>query len=356
AEIDRRAEIAADLGAEGTAAINAATALQYAHEWLVAEPPQVVETCAGRRIGEAFTHKVEGRVAQLRRLDDFIGGRDLHDLVARELAATKAVLSDATYDERLGRRLLSAVGELCQLAGWVAMDAGHTQTARRFYLDGVGAAHAAGNTPVAANLISTLSYQFANQGDPHTAVLLARTALRGARDSATPATLALLHECIAWACAKAGDRSAAEKALAAVERHYDQRRPDDEPTWVYWLDDNEIHVMAGRCYVELGQPERAEPLLVDAVARYDEDHAREVALYRSWLSEAYMQMSDLDRAVEEAKHVVRLDARAGSARASDRVQHVRARLSAFRDDPTVRAFEDFYQSEADLRSAHRQPS
>ncbi|WP_322769637.1 hypothetical protein [Frankia sp. Cr1] len=140
-----------------------------------------------------------------------------------------------------------------------------------------------------------------------------------------------------------------------MERHFDQRRPDDEPTWVYWLDENEIQVMAGRCYVELGLPQRAEPLLVDAVARCDEDHAREAALYRSWLAEAYTQTGDLDRAVEEATHVVRLDARAGSARASDRVQHLRARLTAFRDDPTVLAFEDLYQSVADLPGVLRPP-
>ncbi|WP_442856423.1 hypothetical protein [Frankia sp. CcI6] len=335
--------------------IDADTALRRAHEWLVTEPPQVVETRVGRRIGEAFTRTVEGRVVQLRRLDDFVGGRDLHELVSREVAATTAVLGDAIYDEHLGRRLQSAVAELCQLAGWVAMDAGHTQAARRFYLDGVKAAHAAGNSPVAANLISTLSYQFANQHDPRTAILLARTALRGAEDSATPATLALLYERIAWAHAKAGDRSATEKALAAVERHYEQRHPDDEPTWVYWLDDNEIQMMAGRCYVELGLPKRAEPLLVDAVARCDEDHAREAALYRSWLAEAYLQTGDLHRAVEEASHVVRLDARAGSARTSDRVQHLRARLAAFRADPAVRAFEDLYEAEVDLPGLPHRP-
>ncbi|WP_157467581.1 hypothetical protein [Frankia sp. QA3] len=155
------------------------------------------------------------------------------------------------------------------------------------------AAHAVGNSPVAANLISTLSYQFANQHDPRTVILLARTALRGAENSAMSATLALLYERIAWAHAKAGDRPATERALAAVERHYDQRHPDDGPTWVYWLDDNETQVMAGRCYVELGIPQRAEPLLVDAVARCDEDHAREAALYRSWLAEAYLQTGDL---------------------------------------------------------------
>lgn len=97
-----------------------------------------------------------------------------------------------------------------------------------------------------------------------------------------------------------------------MERLYDRRRPDDDPTWVYWLDENEITVMAGRVYVELGLPERAEPLLVDAVGRCDENHAREIALYRSWLAEAYVQMRDLDRAVDQAKRVVQLDARAGS--------------------------------------------
>lgn len=75
-------------------------------------------------------------------------------------------------------------------------------------LDGV---KAAGNSPVAANLISTLSYQFAKQYDPRTAVPLVRIVLRGAENSATPASLALLYERIAWAHAKGGDRPAAER-------------------------------------------------------------------------------------------------------------------------------------------------
>lgn len=336
------AELTAILGTADAPPIEAATALRFAHEWLIAEPPQVVEIRTGRKVGEAFTRTVEGRVAQLRRLDDFVGGRDLYGLVERELAATVAVLGDAAYDERIGRRLLSAVAELCQLAGWVAMDAGHEQAARRHFVDGVRAAQVAGNQPVAANLISTLSYQFAGSGDPKTAVLLARTAFQGAQAAATATTLALLQERIAWAHARAGDRSAAEKALAAVERYYERRRPEDDPTWVYWLDDVEITVMAGRSYVELGLPERAEPLLTGAITRCDEDHAREVALYRSWLADAYIQMGELDRALDEARRVVELERRAGSARASQRVQYLRSRL-ARAGDWTARAF-DFYQA------------
>jgi hypothetical protein len=269
--------------------VDAATAARLAHEWLIAEPPQIIEVRAGRHIGEGLIRKIESRVAQLRRMDDYIGGKDLHNLVERELTATIDVLRGAVYDERRGRQLLSIIAELCQLAGWVAADAGLYVPAARYFTGGVKAAHAAHNQPVAANLISTLSYQTANQGNPRDAVLLAHTAYQGARHTASATTHALLKERVAWAHARARELRSSEKALAEAERLYDQRNPGDDPVWVYCLNEDEISVMAGRCYVELRRPQRAEPLLTDAIARYDETRAREVALYRTWLAEVYIQ-------------------------------------------------------------------
>src|SRR5947208_1696348 len=80
----------------------------------------------------------------------------------------------ASFDERSGRRLLTAVGELAQLAGWVASDAGEYVAAQGLYLGGVSAASAAGDRGLAGQLLSSLSYQVANVGDPADAVLLAR--------------------------------------------------------------------------------------------------------------------------------------------------------------------------------------
>ncbi|MGH3989881.1 MAG: hypothetical protein ACRDTZ_21600 [Pseudonocardiaceae bacterium] len=128
------------------------------------------------------------------------------------------------------------------------------------------AAHTAGDRPTAANLVSTLSYQVASLDDPHEAVLLARSAATGAREHASTTTRALLGERVAWAHARAGQARHTERALSAVDTDYDRRRPADDPEWVYWLDENEITVMAGRCYVELGQPERAIPLLTGVLA------------------------------------------------------------------------------------------
>ncbi|MDQ3762065.1 MAG: hypothetical protein M3460_10315 [Actinomycetota bacterium] len=92
--------------------------------------------------------------------------------------------------------------------------------------------------------------------DPREAVLLAGSAATGARGHASATACALLHERVAWAHARTGEIRHAQRALSAVDTEYDRRRPADDPPWVYWLNEDEIAVMAGRCYVELGQPDR----------------------------------------------------------------------------------------------------
>src|SRR5208337_4294905 len=142
-----------------------------AHEWLAADKPQFVELNAGRRIGDSLVATAEHRVIQLRRADDFVSGRTSHTLVHQELQATTKLLDEAALTEDQARRLFTATGELAQLAAWVAADAGLYKQAARYTEGGVLAAHAAGNEPLAANIISTLSlsYQLANTGNPRQA-------------------------------------------------------------------------------------------------------------------------------------------------------------------------------------------
>jgi tetratricopeptide (TPR) repeat protein len=318
--------------------ITARTVARLVHEWLVIEPPQLVEIAAGRGIGDGLVTKVERRVVQLRRMDDFVAGGELQELVERELRTTTALLRDAAYDEALGRRLLTVVAELCQLAGWVTDDAGNHPAAARYYSVGVEAAHAAGAAPLAGNLISSLAYQISNIGDPRDAALLAQTAYVGARHQATSTTRALFKERVAWANARAGDRRQTERALAAVETEYAHRAPDEDPEWVYWLNEDEIDIMAARCHVELGAADRAVPLLSRALGRYDERMTREFALYLSWLAEAQVMLGEVDEAAATASTALELTARTTSARSDDRVALLRRKLHPYRN---VRAVADF---------------
>ncbi len=171
-------------------------------------------------------------------------------------------------------------------------------------------------------------------------MLLARSAQSGAHAHASATTRALLGERVAWAPARAGETRHTERALALVETEYDRRRPDDDPSWVYWLDPDEITVMAGRCYVELGQPNRAIPLLSGVLERYDEQQARESALYTSWLAEAHLQAGDVDHAAHLAGRTLDLSSSTSSSPGDDRVALLRSRLDPYAAVPAVGAFLD----------------
>lgn len=328
-------------------ALTPTTARRLVHEWLVTVTPQTVEITAGRRIGMGMVDTVTRRVAQLRRVDDFIAGRELQPLVERELRVTARLLREAAYTDQVGRALLSAVAELCQLAGWVTVDAGAPKRATRHLALGVHAAHAAGDRPTAANLVSTLAYQVANRDDPHEAILLARSATAGAAGYASATTRALLEERVAWAHARAGEIRHTERALSAVDTEYERRRPGDDPVWVYWLDPDEITIMAGRCYVELKQPGRAIALLTGVLERYDERQTRESALYTSWLAEAHMQAGDIEHAAALAERTLELSSSTSSSRGDDRVRLLAQRLEPHRAVGIVR---DFLDREAEQRA------
>lgn len=323
-----------------------------AHEWLAADKPQLVELNAGRRIGDSLVATTEHRVIQLRRADDFVSGRTSHTLVQQELKATSKLLDEATLTEDQTRRLLTATGELAQLAAWVAADAGLYKQAARYTEGGVLAAHAADNEPLAANVISTLAYQLANTGNPRQAAMLARTAYAGARHSATATTKALLLERVAWADAKSGDLVSCERALGQVEDNFNHAKPEDDPDWVYWLNREEIDVMAGRCFTELKQPARAEPLLRNATSGYDNALIRENSLYLSWLAEDYILLNEIDTAVEVATHVLELGSRANSARTDERLRHLVMLLRRNKDIQVVAEILDQYK-ELSLRAPQR---
>ncbi|MEU4557031.1 helix-turn-helix transcriptional regulator [Actinoplanes sp. NPDC023936] len=329
-------QLAAELA---TATPTAENAVNLAHQWLIAEPPQVTESRAGRRIGMGMVRTVETRVRQLRLMDDHVGGADTYAMVTAELTATINLLRDRSYTEEVGRRLLVAVGELCQLAGWTTSDAGRYAEAERIYLLGVSAAHAGGDPAGAANNLSSLAYQVANIGDPKHAITLARSAYAGARHGATPKSLALLGERVAWATARAGDARAAGRALAKVDADYDaQQSHHVEPDWVYWLSPEEIAVMAGRVWTQLRRPLRAVPILEQAIAGYGDDTGRETALYQSWMAESLVQANEPDRAAAAATKALRLSRRASSVRAEDRVALLRRQLRRHKGNAAVDAF------------------
>jgi transcriptional regulator with XRE-family HTH domain len=317
---------------------NADNAVSLAHAWLVTTAPQTFQLTTGRRIGHDLVDQLAARVHQIRLVDDHVGGLDTAALVGAELAATARLLREASYDDRVGRRLLSVVAELCQIAGWTASDAGRHAEAQRLYLAGARAAHAADDPAGAASNLSSLAYQIANVGDPREAELLARTAVRGADGAVTPGARSLLLERLAWAQARAGEANAAARTLDQVDDTFVDSRPDEEPIWCYWLNPEEIEVMRGRVWTQLELPLRAVPALDHAIRAYASDSPRERALYLTWLAEALLQGHEVDQAAAAAARAAQLAAGAGSDRAAQRVSRLRRLLDPYAGQSAVDRF------------------
>lgn len=340
----RDAEQLADLLVTTVPAPN--NAVELAHQWLIADPPQRYELSAGRRVGIETVDRVERRVLQLRRLDDHVGGARMYAMVVAELDATAGLLREGTHSEAVGRRLLAATADLCQLAGFVAEDAGRIVDARRYYLAGMRAAHAAGDAASAANCLSTLSYLEASIGDRREAVTLARSAYTGGRPGAEATGQALLLERVAWAHARAGEASLAERALDMVEEVYATRDPSASPPWAYWLTSDEVEIMAGRVWTELRRPLRAVPILERVITGYGPEVPRESSLYLTWLAEGLLQAGEVERAADAAGRALDMARRAQSHRAARRVAEVRRLL--VEAAPSSVAVREFLDSSADL--------
>jgi hypothetical protein len=214
---------------------------------------------------------------------------------------------------------------------------------------GERAAESAGEFALAADLLSTLSYSRANTGHAGDAVLLARSSAIAGESHAPPVGRALLWDRAAWAHAKNGDAGLCLRALDAASEAFGHADEDERPTWAYWLNWDELNVMAGRCLTELDQPDRASSLLTNALDGYDPSHVREVALYRSWLGEAYAKAGDVDHACAEVTHVLDAVEGVNSARVDRRVIVLRRALRPYANVAAVRDIEE--RSQAILRTA-----
>jgi hypothetical protein len=131
-----------------------------------------------------------------------------------------------------------------------------------------------------------------------------------------------------------------------VDENFSCGTNDGDPDWLYWLNREEIDVMAGRCYTELRQPARAASLLTNAIARYDNPSVRENSLYLSWLAEDYVQLGEIEHAAGIASDMAALAARTNSARTDTRLRYIAGQLGPYRATASVADFFDVYGSAA----------
>ncbi|SMD20542.1 helix-turn-helix transcriptional regulator [Lentzea albidocapillata] len=285
------------------------------------------------RAGESDWRHLLDRTARLRRLDNYLGGRDTYDVYASELESTVHYVRSVNCSSKIHTALVGVISEQAQMAGWAAFDAGMQAEAKRHYRDSLKAAEEAKDAALAGNALAFLAYQEVSTTGPN--IGLAEASYAAAEKDATPKVRALLLERKAWTYAVAGDHLAAEHALADARSALEARCERAEPDWVFWVDDNEIEIMAGRCWAELRRPLRAVATLDAALARFDDTHARDKALYMTSLAHALIDGEEIERAALVTQECARLAQGVSSVRPWERIDGVVKRLQEFKASAVV---------------------
>ncbi|MFZ3595453.1 hypothetical protein [Streptomyces sp. BH104] len=243
---------------------------------------------------------------------------------------------EGAHTSEVGRQLLCQIGELAQIAGWIASDAGQHEEAEHIYRLGISAARQAEDHTLAGNIAGSLAYQFSNTGREAEGVTLAQAALNDAGAGAPPKARALYLDRVAWAHTQAGESQPAMRALGeAGQALSEDSEGTESPAYLYWVDAGELRVMESRVYTELHRPLRAVPLLRDVLSGYDTTHTREMALYLSWLAVALADANEPEEAATVAGRVIDISTDVASERTAERVRVILRRLQDFADVPEV---------------------
>ncbi|MCF3105368.1 transcriptional regulator [Streptomyces roseoverticillatus] len=303
------------------------------------EPLALSATHTGRRVGMDDAEALLRRVHGLRLADDVLAGGDLVETCVRELRKTVNLFNQTSHSEEVGRRLLVAVAEMAQLAGWVATDIGGKVDPGPLFRLGTSAARQAGDGALAAHLLGSWGYWAANTGDARRGLELVRAAEAAAGSDVPLVARSLTSARLAWTSALAGDDRTALRAMGEAMQQItdaDPREADDR-LWLYWVDAPEQEVMQARVATQLHRPLRAVPLLRDVLAGYDPTHVREYALYLSWLVTALLDANETEEAAVQANRMFEMAASVPSMRAAERGDVVLSALRHHRHVPEVAA-------------------
>ncbi|MCX2950871.1 helix-turn-helix domain-containing protein [Lentzea sp. NEAU-D7] len=303
--------------------LGAMAGLAASASWPVLPQPK-----PGQRLGSSDIQRLLNETARLRRLDNYFGGADTYKLYATVLKETQDLVRNASFSSETERNCKAVIAERAQLAGWAAFDAGLHAEATEHYEISFEAAKEAGHPALAGNALAFLAYQKVTFKKPSVAMAVA--SYETAKQHATPRVRALLLERMAWTHAVAGQPNEAERALAAAAEtvHLASDRP--EPDWVFWVNEDEIKIMTGRCWTQLRRPLRAVPILEDVLGRFDDTHARDKAIYLTSLAHAYLDAGEIEQSASITQQAIDLAAGVGSVRPIERITKVTSRLRPHR--------------------------
>jgi tetratricopeptide (TPR) repeat protein len=320
------------------AAFSSAAYTVPALRWLTAPEPQAVTRSGLQDVRQSDIDTIREMAATYRRLDNQYGGGHARDTVVRYLhQEVTPLLTERRYDPSTGRRLLSAVAELTQLAGWQAYDMGEHGVAQQYLNRALDLARAAADVSLGAEILAAMSHQATYLGHTATGVDLARSAGQTARRAGLAVLAAEAFVMEAHAHASGRDERACTSALRQAEQLLDRADRSSEPQWLGYFDEAYLSAKFGHCFAALGKPVQAERFATRSL-RMDESYVRGKAFNLALLANTQIQRGEPERACAIGAEALALTSQLRSARAVRYLRDLQAQLTPHRRAPAVRRF------------------
>jgi tetratricopeptide (TPR) repeat protein len=317
------------------------------YTWRLNPGPWLVYRAHGQNVSPALVAEIQRLTAIRRRMDDEHGGAALLGMLHADLRFVTDIIKHGSYREDVGQSLHAAAAELSRLAGWAAFDSGRQAAAQQYYLAGLRAATAAGDHPLAVNIVGFLGIQAYSSGRLDDSARLMDAAV--AESGKTPAIV----QAMTWArsgraYAKLGQHATARKALNKATALLDKAVSGDTPSWAYWVDQTRLTAQIGRALFDLGDYRSAERDITAAATACEGRYPRDRATWYGRVAIAQVRTGKLEQACLTGRQVVDLlSDLVDSERALNFLQTFTEELGPFRSSPAVRDFTEYARSRLD---------
>ena len=299
-----------------------------------------------KRINDQEVVQIRAVTEAFRSLDNSYGGGLTREAVIGQLISTASLIEDTTYTEEVGRKLLTGIGDLATVAGWMCHDVSMHTAAQHYFLLALQAAKETDEPNLGAHVLSCMARQAGHLGRPQDALELIHLARYGTRHSGTATIGALLHSLEARYCAMMGRLKDFDRAAGQAEAAFADRDPARDPAWVAYFDTSEYYATLGICYqiaARTSAPDRAGraiDMIGRALACRDPSRVRSRAFDYLGLARAHLVAGEPEAAGAAGTTALELTDKVGSARVRDRLRELLHETGHYAGAPVI----------ADLRS------
>lgn len=304
------------------------------------------------QLSQAHIQEVHDATEMFSTFDHRYGGGQSKPLVAQYIkTGVLPVMPRVSAESPIGREYFRAVASLTLRAGWTAYDIGDHGVAQRFLYQAYRLARAAGDRAFAGHVQACLSHQANFLGYFTDAVHLARAAVHGATGSATPTAMSQFHAMAGRALASQGNEREATSALLAAEDWLNKSEPDNDPDWIWFFDQAELHAEFAHCFRDLGNSEMANHHAATSIDVSKDEFVRSLSFCRSVLATSHLLANDLDQAVHVAMGVVDTAAHLKSYRVVSYLNEFRQKLGEQASSSAGRTFDEYFAEKFNLEGS-----